>query len=85
VLFEHPAVVDFAVFGIPDERDGERLKAMVQLRTEVDPAELAEYVGARLARYKVPKEWELVDELPRDHNGKVRKRQLSQAHRPAAP
>ena len=85
VLFEHPAVVDCAVFGIPDERDGERLKAMVQLRTEVDPAELADYVGARLAKYKVPKEWEVVDELPRDHNGKVRKRQLSRAHRPTAP
>ena len=41
VLFEHPAVVDCTVFGVPDERDGERLKAMVQLRTDVDPAELA--------------------------------------------
>jgi long-chain acyl-CoA synthetase len=83
VLFEHPAVVDCTVFGVPDERDGERLKAMVQLRTDVDPAELADYVGARLAKYKVPREWEVVDELPRDHNGKVRKRLLSQAHRPA--
>jgi len=82
VLFDHPAVVDCAVFGIPDERDGERLKAMVQLRTEIDPAELADYVGARLAKYKVPGEWQVVDELPRDHNGKVRKRLLSQAHRP---
>jgi len=85
VLFEHPAVVDCAVFGIPDERDGERLKAMVQLRTDLDPDELADYVGARLARYKVPREWEVVDELPRDHNGKVRKRLLSQAHRSTGP
>jgi long-chain acyl-CoA synthetase len=80
VLFEHPAVVDCAVFGIPDSRDGERLKAMVQLRTDVDPEVLAEFVGSKLARYKVPREWEVVDELPRDQNGKVRKRQLREAH-----
>jgi long-chain acyl-CoA synthetase len=80
VLFEHPAVVDCAVFGIPDERDGERLKAMVQLRYEVGTAELADHVAGRLAKYKVPREWEVVGELPRDHNGKVRKRQLRQAH-----
>jgi len=82
VLFDHPAVVDCAVFGIPDERDGERLKAMVQLRAEVTTDELAEFVAGRLAKYKVPRVWEVVDELPRDHNGKVRKRLLAQAHRP---
>ena len=75
-------MVDCAVFGIPDDRDGERLKAMVELRTDVDPAELAGYVGYRLAKYKVPREWEVVEPTPRDHNGKVRKRLLSQAHRP---
>ena len=80
VLFEHPAVVDCAVFGIPDERDGERLKAMVQVRAEVSESELADHVAARLAKFKVPREWELVDELPRDHNGKVRKRLLREAH-----
>ena len=76
VLFDHPAVVDCAVFGVPDPRDGERLKAMVQLRSEVTTEALADYVGSRLARYKVPKEWELVAEIPRDVNGKVRKRRL---------
>jgi long-chain acyl-CoA synthetase len=80
VLFEHPAVVDCAVFGVPDERDGERLKAIVQLRQPVTTDELADHVGARLARYKVPKQWEVVDELPRDQNGKVRKRLLREAH-----
>ncbi len=80
VLFEHPAVVDCAVFGIPDARDGERLKAMVQLRSYVDPEDLSDFVGSRLARYKVPREWEVVPELPRDQNGKVRKRQLREAH-----
>ncbi len=80
VLFTHPAVVDCAVFGIPDERDGERLKAMVQLREKVSTDELADHVAATLAKYKVPREWEFVDELPRDANGKVRKRLLRQAH-----
>ena len=80
MLYEHPAVVDCAVFGIPDERDGERLKAMVQLRAAVGPDDLPEFVATRLARYKVPREWEVVDELPRDQNGKVRKRQLREAH-----
>jgi long-chain acyl-CoA synthetase len=80
VLFTHPAVVDCAVFGIPDERDGERLKAMVQLREKVTTDELADHVASSLAKYKVPREWEIVDELPRDANGKVRKRQLREAH-----
>ena len=54
MLFQHPAVVDCAVFGVPDERDGERLEAVVQLRRPVDTDELAGYVGTRLAKYKVP-------------------------------
>jgi long-chain acyl-CoA synthetase len=81
VLFEHEAVVDCAVFGVPDERDGERLKAMVQLRHPVSTAQLESYLEDRLAKYKVPRLWEVVDELPRDHNGKVRKRLLRESHR----
>jgi long-chain acyl-CoA synthetase len=83
VLYQHPAVVDCAVFGIPDERDGERLKAMVQLRHPVETEELAQFVRDRLASYKVPHAWETVEELPRDQNGKVLKRLLRQAHLPA--
>ena len=80
VLFEHPAVVDCAVLGIPDEQDGEHLLALVQLREVVSETELADHVGSRLAKYKIPHQWEVVEELPRDHNGKVRKRQLRQAY-----
>lgn len=79
VLYEHPAVVDCAVFGVPDERDGERLKAVVEARG-VTPDELAAFVAKRLADYKVPRVWELVDELPRDPNGKVLKRLLRSQH-----
>ena len=82
VLYSHPAVVDCAVFGVPDERDGERLKAMVETRAGLTADELATFVGQRLADYKVPRTWELVDELPRDPNGKVLKRRLRDAHWP---
>jgi long-chain acyl-CoA synthetase len=81
VLYEHPDVVDCAVFGIPDERDGEHLKAMVQLRRDLDVDQLADHVRGRLASYKVPHVWEVVEELPRDQNGKVLKRLLRQSHR----
>ncbi len=80
VLYEHPDVVDCAVFGIPDERDGEHLKAIVQLRRPIEVAELEDHVRARLASYKVPHVWEVTDELPRDQNGKVLKRLLRAAH-----
>jgi long-chain acyl-CoA synthetase len=82
VLYEHPDVVDCAVFGIPDERDGEHLKAMVQLRRRLDVDQLADHVRGRLASYKVPHVWEVVEELPRDQNGKVLKRLLRQSHQP---
>ncbi|MCL4423554.1 MAG: AMP-binding protein [Actinobacteria bacterium] len=76
VLYDHPAVVDCAVFGVPDDRDGERLKAVVQLRCSATPEELADHVREHLAAYKVPREWEIVDELPRDQSGKIKKRLL---------
>lgn len=79
VLHEHPAVVDCAVFGIPDDRDGEHLKALVELRHPVNAAELADHVRARLASFKVPSVVEVVAELPRDETGKVRKRLLRDA------
>ena len=80
VLYAHPDVVDCAVFGVPDDRSGERLKAMVEARGDVSVEELTAFVSERLADYKVPKDWELVDELPRDSAGKVRKRLLRDAH-----
>jgi len=80
LLYDHPGVIDCAVFGVPDERSGERLKAMVEARPGVSVEELSAFVAERLADYKVPKDWELVDELPRDSSGKVRKRLLRDAH-----
>jgi long-chain acyl-CoA synthetase len=76
VLFTHPAVVDCAVLGVPDERHGEVLVAVVETRAPTAADDLAEHVRSRLADFKVPARWELVDELPRDPNGKVLKRLL---------
>ena len=80
VLYGHPAVIDCAAFGVPDERSGERLKAMVEARPGATVDELTAFVRERLADYKVPQDWELVDELPRDAAGKVKKRLLRDAH-----
>jgi long-chain acyl-CoA synthetase len=76
VLATHPAVVDCAVFGVPDDRSGEAIRALVELRTPTDAADLVEHCRAHLAAYKCPQEIIEVPELPRDPSGKVRKRHL---------
>jgi len=76
VLYQHPAVVDCAVFGVPDDRDGEHPVAVVEARMTVSADELEQWCRERLDRYKVPSRIDLVDELPRDPNGKVLKRLL---------
>jgi long-chain acyl-CoA synthetase len=84
VLYAHPDVVDCAVFGIPDDRDGEHLKAMVEPRVEIGEGELRGFCEARLDPYKVPSVIEFCELLPRDANGKVLKRRLRDAHWMAA-
>ncbi|MEY2461600.1 MAG: long-chain acyl-CoA synthetase, partial [Acidimicrobiaceae bacterium] len=76
VLYLHPAVVDCAVFGVPDERHGEILAAVVETRSPVTEDELAAHVRSKLADYKCPAKFTFVDELPRDPNGKILKRLL---------
>jgi long-chain acyl-CoA synthetase len=78
VVIEHPDVVDVAVFGIPDARWGEAVVAVVERRkaSALDAAALQTWCRERVADYKVPRHVHLVDELPRDPNGKVLKRFL---------
>ena len=87
VLLTHPAVVDCAVVGVPDERWGESVAAVVQLALEVDGAELIEHVGSRLAGYKKPRHVVVVDAVRRGPNGKVELRWARElaAGRIAAP
>jgi long-chain acyl-CoA synthetase len=80
VLFTHPAVDDVAVFGIPDKEWGERVHAVVAARGPVTADELIAFCLDHIAHYKCPSSVELVDALPRDPNGKVRKRLLRDAH-----
>jgi long-chain acyl-CoA synthetase len=83
VLHRHRAVVDCAVFGVPDDRYGEVIKAVVELRTPVDEESLRSHVRDRLADFKVPTYISIVDTLPRDPNGKVLKRLLREEHQKA--
>jgi long-chain acyl-CoA synthetase len=77
-LAEDPDVVDAAVFGLPDDRMGQKVHAVVELRPGVAPdAEmLLSRLASRLADYKRPRTIEFVDVLPREDNGKVMKARL---------
>jgi O-succinylbenzoic acid--CoA ligase len=78
VLEGHPAVAEAAVFARPDPEWGERVVAAVVLRVGATaaPAELRAHAAERLARFKVPKEVELREALPRTASGKVRRGEL---------
>ncbi|WP_395111039.1 class I adenylate-forming enzyme family protein [Actinomadura sp. SCN-SB] len=70
-LRAHPAVADASAVGLPDPRLGEVPVAAVTLRAPADPAELRAWLGDRLARYQLPTEIKVVDELPRTPSMKI--------------
>jgi acyl-CoA synthetase (AMP-forming)/AMP-acid ligase II len=81
VLYEHPAVADVAVVGLPHESWGQEVAAVVELQPGLAaaPIDLQRHVARRLASFKVPTKVILVDEaLPRTATGKVLKRELRQ-------
>jgi fatty-acyl-CoA synthase len=77
LLSKHKKVGDVAIIGVDDEKFGQRLKAfVVPANGKPSEDELKQYVKSNLAGYKVPREVEFLDELPRNATGKVLKREL---------
>jgi len=78
VLYEHDAVREAAVVGVPDEYRGETVKAFVSLRPgrTADEAELIAFCRARMAAYKYPRQVEFLDEIPKTVTGKLLRREL---------
>jgi long-chain acyl-CoA synthetase len=81
VLYRHPAVLEAAVFGVPDARWGEAVYAVVVPRGSVSEQQLIDHCRAAIAAYKVPKRVEIrTDPLPKSGAGKILKRELRAPH-----
>lgn len=93
VLYGHPAILEAAVVGVPDDRLGEEIAAVVAPRAgqQVDPVELRAWLTERLAIYKVPRIYQVIEALPKGATGKILKREidrddlLSSGARPRTP
>jgi long-chain acyl-CoA synthetase len=82
VLARHPGVREVGVIGVPDERSGEAVKAFVVASdSKPSPDELIAHCRESLASYKIPKQIEFRDELPKSPIGKILRKDL----RPKAP
>jgi long-chain acyl-CoA synthetase len=79
VLYEHPAVREAAVLGVPHDEYGEEVAAAVALKdgAHATPEELRDYVKGQVAAYKYPRVVWLVDDLPKGPTGKILKREIS--------
>src|SRR3954453_17358937 len=78
VLYEHPAIAEAAVVGVPDDKMGEEVGAAIALKEgeSVDEGELRSFVKEQVAGYKYPRKIWFVDELPKGPTGKVLKREI---------
>ena len=78
LLYKHPAILEAAVVGVPDEKWGEVGKAFIVLKSgkALNQDEILKYLNDKLAKYKIPKYYEFLDELPKSAAGKILKREL---------
>ena len=86
VLYQHPAVREAAVVGVPDAYRGETIKAVISLKAghSVTPDEIKAFARERMAAYKYPRIVEIMDELPKTTSGKIMRRLLQPTTRAAA-
>jgi len=82
VLYSHPAVLEAAVFGVPDEKWGEVVKAVISVRSgmKVTEEEIIEHCRKHLASYKKPKSVDFIKELPKSPFGKIWRRKLKEPY-----
>ena len=77
MIYEHSAVLECAVIGIPDEAAGELPKAfVVPTGEDVDVEALGEFIAAQVAPHKKIREFEVIDEIPKSPSGKILRRVL---------
>jgi long-chain acyl-CoA synthetase len=81
-LGEHPAVMEVAVYGVPDAVWGEHVACALSFKPGMTATadELGRWLESRVARFKIPTEYRLWPELPRNANGKIDKRRLQETH-----
>ena len=82
-LYQHPAILEAAVFGVPDDKWGEAVWAVIVPRegSEIEPSQVIEFCRERIAGYKVPKGIDVqLEPLPKSGPGKVLKRELRVPH-----
>jgi long-chain acyl-CoA synthetase len=82
VLVQHPAVAEVAVVGVPNEKWGEEVKAVVVLKEDAQTSEeeILEFCKGRLAGYKRPRSVDFADDLPKTATGKILKRLVKQKY-----
>jgi acyl-CoA synthetase (AMP-forming)/AMP-acid ligase II len=82
VLYQHPAVHEAAVFGIPDDYWVEKVHAAITLKPGASATEkdIIEFCKQRLARYKAPKSVEFLEALPKTPSGKILKREMREKY-----